>query len=393
MTEADKIETLAAGQFLSERNLFGLAWADESGVVRRTYGKLAGCVRVGQHLTDTVPALFGLEDEINSLRQSPARSVDLPNIRLNPADLDAARINLSVHWMEAARSYLVLVVQTSAHADLEVALAAQVRARTIAEAELAARSKLIARANEELARINEDLQQFAAIISHDLNSPLRALRFFAGDARQAVETGNDDAASERLEQVMDQSRRMTRMLSGLLEYSRLSRREEALEVVDTAALVREVVSSIARPPAMAIDIAGSWPKLVTLAQPLDIVLRNLLDNAVKHHDRAEGYIVVESDDGPDQLFIRVRDDGPGIPSNWHAAVFEPFRQISEDSRAARPDRGAGLGLTLVKKIADSVGGSIRVSSDPVAKRGTTFELVWPKAIKNLANDRLDVIVR
>ena len=158
MTRADEVETLAAGLFLSERNLFGLAWADENCVVRRTFGKLAGFVQVGQRLTDGVPALFSLDAEIHGLRQSPMVSVDLPNIRLNPSDLDSARINLSVHWMAAARSYLILVVQVSAHADLEVALAAQVRARTIAEAELAAKSRLIARANEELTRINEDLQ-------------------------------------------------------------------------------------------------------------------------------------------------------------------------------------------------------------------------------------------
>ena len=152
---------------------------------------------------------------------------------------------------------------------------------------------------------------------------------------------------------------MTRMLTGLLEYSRFSRRGEALETVDTAALVREVVSSLARPPAMAIEVAGSWPKLVTLAQPLDIVLRNLLDNAVKHHDRGEGTIVVEGVARSEDLLIRVRDDGPGIPPHWQTAVFEPFRMISEDLGEAHEDRGAGLGLTLVKKIAESVGGSIR----------------------------------
>lgn len=377
----DEVETLAAGRFLSERNLFGIVWADGDAVVQRTFGKLAAFVRIGEPLTDGVPALCGLDAELRSLRQNSMGSVDIPNVRLNPSDLDAARINVSVYWMEPGRSYLVFMTQVSAHADLEVALAAQVRARTIAEAEAAAKSKLIARANDELTRLNDDLRQFASIISHDLSSPLRALRYFAGDAREAVATGDDGAAAERLEKVMEQSRRMTRMLSGLLEYSRFNRRDEALETVDTSALVREIVSSVARPGAMTIEVAGTWPTLATLAQPLDIVLRNLIDNAVKHHDLAEGLVVVDGDDRSEELVIRVRDDGLGIPSEWHSAVFEPFRRIPEDRGDARQDAGAGLGLALVKKIADSVGGSIQVDSSPATRRGTTFELVWPKAIK------------
>ncbi len=75
--------------------------------------------------------------------------------------------------------------------------------------------------------------------------------------------------------------------------------------------------------------------------------------------------------------FRLQDDGPGIPPDWHAAVFQAFRKVAD---RAHTD-GSGIGLALVKKTIESVGGSISIVSDPAHRRGTTFRVIWPKTIQ------------
>ena len=130
---------------------------------------------------------------------------------------------------------------------------------------------------------------------------------------------------------------------------------------------------------MSIDIGGDWPRLRTLAAPLDLVLRNLIDNAIKHHDQKNGRITVTARDGAEALAITVTDDGPGIPREWHAAVFLPFRKVSEERHN---EESSGIGLALVRRTLDRIGGIIELQSDPPRLRGTTFDVRWPKAISN-----------
>lgn len=367
-------DILDASNFLADRGFFGLVWLDaDLSPVQKT-GRLADFVPLGQRLTESVPVFAGLDGTLAELRQAPARSLAIPNIRLDGRDRDSPHVNLVLYWMEHDECYLMLVARALSRSDLDVALTAQVRARAIAEADLLAKSQLIARANEELSRINEDLQAFAAIISHDLRSPLRALRYFAGDARDAVATGDGDAAAERLEMVIGQARRMTGMLSGLLEYSRLGRKSDARQPVDTAALIAEVVASVPRPAGIGVRVSGTWPVIETVPQPLDITVRNLLENAIRHHDRESGCITLHATPAADTLRISILDDGPGIPAAWHEAIFEPFRRI-ENGAAVK--EGSGMGLALAKKAVHAIGGRIEVSSEPEVGRGTEFRIFWP----------------
>ena len=301
----------------------------------------------------------------------------IPDVLLESSDRNGIRINLVVYWMPAERRFLLLISRAVPRTDLEVELTAQVRARAIAEADVTAKSRIIARANEDLTRANQDLQEFASVISHDLRSPLRRLRYFAGDAATSIAAGDMGSAGANLVELQRQAKRMSAMLTGLLEYSRIGRKSEAVELVDTAALAHEIVGSIERAPGLAIVIEGDWPAFRTLAQPLDIVLRNLIDNAVKHHDLADGRIVVHAEDAQDMWMFSVTDDGPGIPSDWHDAIFEPFKRIADEDVAPE---GSGIGLALVKKMVEWFGGRIEIRSDPAAERGTTFRVHWPKAI-------------
>ncbi len=373
-------DVLAAAEFLAECELFGLVWLDSRMIATERFGKLADDVPLGAVITASVLPLMGFEEQIQALQRRPNLSLVIPNVLTDATRRDGHRLNIAVYWMEGQARYLTMLSSAVSATDLEVVLAAQVRARAIAEAEVAAKSRIIARANEELTRANQDLQEFAYVISHDLRAPLRALRYFASDAAEAVAQENAAQAARHLERVRDQAKRMAAMLTGLLEYSSVGRRTDALESVDLTALVAEIAQSIEQPGGARIQIEGDWPRIRTVVQPLDIILRNLIDNGVKHHDRSDGTVTVTCHDNGEFCDIVVADDGPGIEPEWQRAIFDPFSRGAGGDEEAE---GAGIGLALVKKTVQWFGGSIEVISDPHRGRGTTFRVGWPKVLRHV----------
>jgi signal transduction histidine kinase len=366
-----------AGRFLAKRQSFGLVWIDDALVVRKRFGTLVDFVALDRPLFSSVIALVGAEDDITALRQPGGGSLTVPNVIMNTEWGQGPRLSIDVHWVEAQHSYLMLVRNAVDHSALESELSTQMRRRAIAEAEVLEKTAEIQRTNLELALANRDLEEFAYVISHDLKAPLRALRYESSDADRDLAAGNIAGVRARLAAVRGHETRMRAMLDGLFAYARIGRKDEALEEVDTRTLVEELVAGAGLPAGMTIDIGGDWPRLTTHAAPLDLVLRNLIDNAVKHHDRPEGLIALIARDDDGTLTITVTDDGPGIPHEWHDAVFLPFRKAGDDQRDGE---SSGIGLALVRRTLDRIGGTVELISDPPHQRGATFVVRWPKAI-------------
>jgi signal transduction histidine kinase len=241
----------------------------------------------------------------------------------------------------------------------------------MAEAEVSAKSKELARANADLTVANGNLEQFAAIVTHDLKAPMRAVRYLADEIETAIGASDTETARGKLGELRRQTTRLSSMLSALLHYSSAGPGREAIERVDTLALVTEIVRSL---PLGGIDVAirGAWPQLETLAAPLDLILRNLIGNTIKHHDRDRGQLVIACTDLGRDLEITFEDDGPGIAPEHHASVFLPFRTLGSN--------GEGMGLAIVQKMVDAAGGAIALVSNPAERRGTTFKILWPKQI-------------
>jgi signal transduction histidine kinase len=372
---ASAARALDAIAFLAGRGAWGIAWLDQAFRTVDHYGPLAERlgIRAGVPIHESVVALVGLEEEILALQAADGATVAVPGVRIvGPGD--DVRVDLSIHWRPDARLYLLVAVPTMSTGLAENgAYLAESRLRRMAEAEVAAQAEVIARTNRDLAAANRDLEEFASVISHDLRAPLRGIRYAASDARDALAAGDPAAALAQIGLVLERSQRMSGMLSGLLAYARIGRKSEALEPVETARLAAEIAATAAEGTRFTVVVAGNWPTVVTATEPLDIVIRNLVDNAVKHHDRDDGTAVLCCEPGEDGLIISVSDDGPGIPEAWHAAIFEPFRQVADSSVSG----GAGIGLALVKKTVERTGGAISVHSGFGTARGTTFRVVWP----------------
>jgi signal transduction histidine kinase len=376
--EKEAAALLEAVNLLGARGLYGLVWLDQRLVALRRFGIMADFVPLGEAVTDSLTPLMGYDEQILGLRTLPDSRMEIPNVAImSSATEPAKRMNMHVYWIERDKQFLLLVSQVLSTGDLEIGLAQQVRQRMMVEAELVAKSRELQLANAELTRVNRDLAEFTYIISHDLKAPLRAMRYFADDLELSLD---DPAAGEprgHLDNIRSQSKRMASMLTELLAYSKIGRKIEAVDKVDTRSMIERLVASVPHAPAIQLVISGDWPVLDTLVAPLDLVLRNLVTNAVLHHDRAFGRVEITARLKRQALEIDVTDDGPGIASGHQEAIFLPFRTLSE---TASEDHH-GIGLALVRRTVDSVGARLDVISDPAVKRGTTFRLDWPLVIQ------------
>lgn len=371
LSAAQQAALLAAGTFFADREVFGLAWIDRELTVTARFGAKADFVAVGRHIADSVTPFIGSEEFIASFQADPSLSLELPGVVIVSAADRQERYNLSLFYAAEQESYLLLIARASLDATLEIELLRHVRARLMAEAQTREKS-------EALVRANRDLEDFAGIVSHDLKSPMRALQYMTDEVDQAIARGSLNEARAQIEWIRGQTRRMSSMLSGLLDYSSIGRKHEAIESVDTQALARVIAEGAPRGAGMEVIVEGDWPVIDTLRAPLDLVLRNLADNAIKHHDRAQGTVRLTCRPTAAALAITVSDDGPGIAAEHLGVVFLPFRTLAAPDTAQ--SGGVGLGLALVQRTVEGVGGSIRAISDRARARGTEFEVLWPRQV-------------
>jgi two-component system, LuxR family, sensor kinase FixL len=224
----------------------------------------------------------------------------------------------------------------------------------------------------ELERSNRELDQFAYSASHDLRSPLRAIGQMASWIAEDHGKKLPEEVCRDLGLIQSRVRRMQQLLDDMLDYARAGRQDGELARVDSEKLVNEIVDLLAPPSGFTVCV-GAMPTLVTQRAPLAQVLRNLIGNAIKHHDRTVGHIEISASDHGDQVEFVVRDDGPGIPREYHKEVFQMFSTLKPRDVV----EGSGMGLAMVRKILENRGGAIHIES--AEGRGATFRFIWPKS--------------
>jgi PAS domain S-box-containing protein len=240
-----------------------------------------------------------------------------------------------------------------------------ITARKYAEAALAHQA-------QELARSNAELEQFAYVASHDLKAPLRAIDHLAQWIAEDVQEALPDASRKDLALLRQRVDRMGELLDSLLAYSRIGRDQNETEVIDMRCLIQSILSLLEIPETFTISVASDLPVLPVPKAPVELVLRNLIGNALKHHDRADGRLEISWRDLGDAVEVIVADDGPGISPAYHTQIFQMFQTLKPRDQV----EGSGMGLALVKKTVEHHGGTIRVESEE--REGARFCLTWPK---------------
>jgi PAS domain S-box-containing protein len=245
-----------------------------------------------------------------------------------------------------------------------------------AETALRARSEQLTRTTTALEARNRELDQFAYITSHDLKAPLRGI----ANLSQWIEEDLGDSLTDNIRKQLDLLRgrvhRMEGLIDGILQFSRVGRVKGESEMFDVGVLLCDVVDLIAPPAGFSIEVAPDMPTITAERLRLQQVFQNLIGNAIKHHNRADGRISISVTDIGQMYEFAVADDGPGIAPQYHQEIFVIFQTLAARDKV----EGAGIGLSLIKKIIESNGGQIWVESAEGA--GTTFRFTWPKRLQD-----------
>ncbi|WP_437635715.1 ATP-binding protein [Sorangium sp. So ce854] len=251
---------------------------------------------------------------------------------------------------------------------------AQVLARRRIEQLSQHREELIA----ALAKTNQELDQFAYVASHDLKAPLRGIANLSEWIEESLTGKMNDETQEQIHLLRGRVRRLEALIDGILHYSRAGRLRGDMVSVDTGQLAAEVVELLSPPPEARVAIAPGMPTLVAERVPLQQVFQNLIGNALKHARRGDPRVDVTCTDAGDFHEFAVKDNGPGIAPEYHDRIWGLFQTLESRDKV----EGTGIGLSVVKKIVQSRGGSVWVESHPGA--GATFFVRWPKRVKEEA---------
>jgi signal transduction histidine kinase len=219
---------------------------------------------------------------------------------------------------------------------------------------------------EKVEKTNEELKDFAYIISHDLKAPLRGISTLTEWITKDYSDKLDEDGKEQMQLLSSRVDRMHNLIEGVLQYSRVGRVEEQHIIVNLNELVLEVIDMLSPPEHIKISIENELPVINCERTRIQQVFQNLLSNAVKYMDKPEGNITVGCREQEDSWVFNVTDNGPGIEEKYFKKIFLIFQTL-----LARDDfESTGVGLTVTKKIVELYGGKIWLESVP--KQGTTF---------------------
>lgn len=237
----------------------------------------------------------------------------------------------------------------------------------------------LARRTRELARSNTDLEEFAYAASHDLRAPLRAIANLSEWIEEDLGDDLPDSSQHNLTLLRNRVHRMQQLIDDLLTYSRVTRTTGQAESINLSLLIDDIVLLINPPQRFTIEYSDDLPTIDAPRAPLEQVLMNLVANAVKHHDRAAGHVRIDVTRRGREYEFAVADDGPGIDPEHYERIFKMFATLqSRDQR-----EGSGMGLALVKKLVERLGGRIWVTENQ--PRGCVFHFTWPKQIHTPQN--------
>ena len=228
----------------------------------------------------------------------------------------------------------------------------------------------------ELESANEELKNFAYVVSHDLKAPLRAIATLADWISTDQSEKLDADGKEHLRLLIQRTRRMDSLIDGILQYSRVGRVREVVVAVDVNEIVEEALAMLAPPPHIHVEVASDLPTVRAERTRMLQVFQNLLSNAIKYLDKPEGLIRVDCVGHDQEWEFSVSDNGPGIETRHFKRIFQLFQTLAPKDRV----ESTGVGLSLVKKIVEMYGGRVWIESQPGA--GSTFFFTLPRSGTN-----------
>lgn len=223
-----------------------------------------------------------------------------------------------------------------------------------------------------LKRKNDELNQFAHIVSHDIKAPLRGIDNVISWIEEDHNLDIPTKVKEYIGLIKGRVARAENLLNGILSYSRVGKEVQPKETVHLTELLEEIRGYLPSKSGITLEIQPDLPTLVTERLPLFQVLVNLIGNAYKYHDKPHGSVKVYYENLAYHYRFFVEDNGPGIAKSYHEKIFAIFQTLQERDSF----ESTGVGLAIVRKILTDRKLEINISSEP--GMGSIFSFTWPK---------------
>nr|WP_228057262.1 PAS domain S-box protein [Tychonema sp. LEGE 07203] len=311
-----------------------------------------------------------LEKELELLRQLLAGEIENYHVEKRylrqDGELVWANLTVSLLLEQNGSQFLMGVIE-----DIRERKQAEESLRLHAQ-ELSWMAQSLAKTTNVLRKRNQELDQFAYVVSHDLKAPLRAIANLSSWIEEDLSDSMTEDTLHQMNLLRGRVHRMEGLIEGLLQYSRVGRIQVPSETVKVENLLAEIIDSFAPPAGFEVKVEPGMPTFVAEKLALQQVFANLISNAIKHNRAESGHVNISVKELDDFYEFSVADDGPGIAAEYHDKVFVIFQTLEARDKV----ENTGIGLSLVKKIVEGQGGSILLES--AEGEGAIFRFTWPK---------------
>ncbi|HRO41442.1 MAG TPA: ATP-binding protein [Flavipsychrobacter sp.] len=298
-------------------------------------------------------------------------------------------LSFSLTFLSVVASFVIIAYITyriSSRINLMVSFANQIAignyGQTIKDTHNDELSKLSRSLNEmsealsenitELRRKNEELDQFAHIVSHDLKGPLRGIDNVVTWMEEDHQEEMSPKLNHYLQLIKGRIVRAENLIEGVLSYARIDKETIPEEEVKTKELVYSVFDNVDVSVPVSFTVQDNMPVLFTERLPLFQVFANLISNAIKYNDKERAEVHVYFHDHEEHYEFFVADNGPGIAPQYHERIFRIFQTLKDRDTF----ESTGVGLSIIKKILDSRNETISIDSH--SGNGAIFSFTWKK---------------
>jgi len=229
---------------------------------------------------------------------------------------------------------------------------------------------------DELKRSNDELDQFAYAVSHDMREPLRMITSYLALIETSLAEKLDEDTRQYLRFAIDGAKRMDRMILAMLDFSRVGRKTAPMAAISSREVLDDALAILA-PDIVAgatVEVTGDWPELAASRDELLRLLQNLIGNALKYHEPEQPpHVEIHAEATPALFRAEIRDHGIGIEPSQSGRLFKVFSRLQARARFD----GTGVGLALCRRIVEHHGGRIGVESAGEGA-GSTFWFELPR---------------
>jgi signal transduction histidine kinase len=236
---------------------------------------------------------------------------------------------------------------------------------------------------EKVENTNQELKDFASIVSHDLKAPLRGIKTLANWILSDCADKLEAEANEQMNLLLERVERMYNLIEGTLRYSRAGRSEGKRVPVNLNNFVPEIIDMVVPPENIDVTVEKELPVIECEETHIMQVFQNLLSNAIKYMDKPQGWIKVGCVEQDGFWKFSVADNGPGIEEKHFEKIFKIFQTLPTSLNF----EGTGVGLTIAKKIVELYNGKIWVESK--VGEGSAFFFTLPKQKMGSKNEKLE----